>query len=56
MVNQKLYQSFKHMDTKERSVGGMNWEIEIDIDAVLCIKHIYRTSCIAQGTLLNALW
>ena len=33
------------MNTKERRVGGMNSEIETDIDAVLCIKHIYRTFC-----------
>ena len=27
----------KHMDTK-RGRGGMNWEIEIDIYTLLCIK------------------
>ena len=30
------------MDTKGRRVGRMNWKIEIDIDAVLCIKQIAR--------------
>ena len=39
--------------------GGMNWEIGIDTYTLLivCIKQtIEGNICIAQGTLLNALW
>ena len=36
--------------------GGMKWEIGTDIHTMLCIKQIMRTYCIAQGTLLGALW
>ena len=38
--------------------GGMNWEIGINLYTLLlpCIKWIMRTDCIAQGTLLSALW
>ena len=46
----------KRMDTKGEGGGGMNWEIGIDIYMllILCIKEI--TYCVAQGTLLSALW
>ena len=49
----------KSMDTKGERWGGMNWESGIDIYTllILCIKYkLMRTYCIAQGTLLNALW
>ena len=37
-------------------MGGINWEIGIDIYTLLSIKYIpIRTYCIAQGTLLNIL-
>ena len=28
----------KHMDTKKGAVGEINWEIDIDIYTLLCIK------------------
>ena len=50
----------KCMNTKGgRWGGGRNWAIVIDIYTllILCTKWIIsRTYCVAQGTLLNALW
>ena len=49
----------KHMDTKGR-VNGMNWETGIDIYTNMYKidknRELMKTCCIAQGTLLNALW
>ena len=28
----------KHMDTKRGAVGEINWEIDIDVYTLLCIK------------------
>ena len=44
------------MDTKRERWGGLNWKIVADKYTLLCIKQIMRTYCVAQGTLLNALW
>ena len=47
------------MDTKGERGGRMNWEIGTDIYTllILCIKQkLMRTYCVAQGTLLHALW
>ena len=39
------------------NLGGMNWEVEIDIYTLLCIKQMTNTNLhIGQGTLLSALW
>ena len=49
----------KCMDTKRGKEGGMNWEIGIDIYTLLILYIKWITSetyCIAQGTLLSALW
>ena len=47
----------KCRDTNGGREGGMNWEIGIDIYALLCIKKTSSTTTIlrAQGTLLNIL-
>jgi len=39
------------------NLGGMNWEVEIDIYTLLCIKQMTNKNLhIGQGTLLSALW
>ena len=51
----------KHLDMKRKSwgMGGMNWEVGIDIFTLLmlCIKQITNEYCtgIAQGVLSSAL-
>ena len=43
--------------TRKGRADGMNGVIEIDIYTLLCLKQITNeTDCIAQGTLLSALW
>ena len=48
----------KGMDTKGERKRGMNWEIEINIYTLPCIKQITNENLlyIAQEALLNALW
>ena len=47
------------MESKGKGGRGRNWEFVIDTYTllILCInRQLMRTYCIAQGTLLNALW
>ena len=40
------------MDTKQGKqggVGGMNWEIGIDIYTLICMEYILRTCCIKKN-------
>ena len=46
------------VDTEGGREDGVNWEIGIDRNTVLCIKQIKNENflCIAKGNLPNALW